>query len=298
MVKPLTLFILAVLLTTTVVISEPADAELIGDGTAENPYSGHVTELDRFAWYEIGTTFDVTLTFGNNTFIQQYGTSLGLTLEPTDAEHFNEKAWHLYGTIEYGGAYMIAYTGDLTDGSFSINVKLDSMESSYLNNYLDVCGLPGSLAGPDDVLTDDGLLEITFNCGLYMVEDLVELLETMLSMEAKLGTDFLPSLYEITKVDYLNGDVTILVDPSGAIRSPYPWVPTYLVDNGDRYLLPILEFRELYDDYTQLIPEPTREGYTFVGWFEDSECTIPWVFRTAQDWIDEGLEGRIHTTAA
>lgn len=271
-------------------LAEQSDAELTGDGSADNPYSGHVTELDRFAWYEIGTTFDVTLTFGDSVSFQRYGSLLGLTWEEVDVEQFNERAWHLYGTIESSGTCNISYIGDIEVGSFTINVKQDYDNPTYSGNYLDVSGLICSMANPDE-LTDDGLFEITLDYGPYVVEDLVELLESMLSMEEKLCGYFLSSLYDITDVDFLNGVVTIRVEPEGAARSVYPWVPTYLVDNGSCDILPILEFRELYDDYTQLIPEPTREGYTFVGWFEDPECTKPWVFRSAEDWIDAGLEG-------
>ncbi len=63
------------------------------DGTPDNPYSGLVTELDTFAYYEIGTTFDVQLPISNLVITPGFGLSLS--------------GGHLTGTLTAGGVCFI-----------------------------------------------------------------------------------------------------------------------------------------------------------------------------------------------
>lgn len=35
----------------------------------------------------------------------------------------------------------------------------------------------------------------------------------------------------------------------------------------------------MYGEYVEEPEPPTREGYTFGGWFKDANCTIPWIMQ-------------------
>ena len=37
---------------------------------------------------------------------------------------------------------------------------------------------------------------------------------------------------------------------------------------------------QMYDEKLELPQPPTREGYTFTGWYTDHGCTIPWDMET------------------
>ena len=67
---------------------------------------------------------------------------------------------------------------------------------------------------------------------------------------------------------------------------PTTIVPTIFVTE-DGIFWKIIEVKETYDAYaTSPIPTPTKDGFTFTGWYEDPECTISWEFMTVQDWLD------------
>ena len=75
----------------------------------------------------------------------------------------------------------------------------------------------------------------------------------------------------------------------------FTFVPTRLMVDGEVFYT-VAEVQEAYDSLSNLseIPEPTKEGYRFTGWYEDPECTVPWDFMTMSDWMD--LSGSIVET--
>lgn len=84
-------------------IMSESDGVTYGDGTAENPYSGTITELDEFAYYSLGTEFDVYVGTGVELFLKYY--------ESLEVSGLYIENGYLKGTIEATGIFsLLDYT--------------------------------------------------------------------------------------------------------------------------------------------------------------------------------------------
>ena len=294
--KPfLAVAVLAVVIVLSVQI-QPSDAELTGDGSPDNPYSGHVTELDSFAFYKVGTTFEAEVPGGMFSFITE---GSGLQLERDGA------SIRLIGTLANPGLCRVEAIGD--EGSYSefiINIVSDTENNgdfdTIIGTYWEVAGLTvdNPIITGDSVLSDvsyelddDGWYDFTIDWHgdrLDWYLDILGFLEQLpVLME---GSELQSSPLEVYNVDETNETIKFRVEMLSNYITLYPWTPTYFVSEG-RIVDITFEFADLYEDFEAEIPDdPTREGYVFTGWYEDWDCTEPWGARTTYDWYELGSD--------
>ena len=300
LIKPFILLVLAVLVITTLGLSEPAVAELTGDGSPDNPYSGHVTELYPFAFYTVGTSFDAYLEDGERTIVDDdYLIGSGLYAEDN----------HLRGTLSATGIF-IANEGStkqyviVSPHSFDEYGWVDTSNYPAAGAYEDLA--PLGFGGADDVyfdnlgnghLPDEGYIGELADGGI-MDENGYKMFSLYYSHSAyaadywmclaNLPEELRTSITENTTVEedseYV-GTVHVSTEEFFNLKSTMI-VPTIFVNEG-KISWKIIEVKETYEEYaSNPVPTPTKEGFTFTGWYEDPECTIPWEFMTAQDWLD------------
>ncbi len=63
--------------------------------------------------------------------------------------------------------------------------------------------------------------------------------------------------------------------------------PGYVVNFDSQGGTTVESGKYQYGDLLTGVETPTREGYTFGGWFRDSGCTLPWNLET--DTVSEGM---------
>ena len=284
-------------------IMSESDGVTNGNGTAENPYSGTITELDEFAYYSLGTEFDVYLGTASQPGLQYYDSYEVSGLYVEDG--------YLKGTIEATGIfYVYDYTKSLAGTVCMILVPhVWIIEGGYGVVDTSVAPMAGIL---DDLIlygngatmnlrfedmnfgmSEDGGTGALANGGirdeegywiLTVYRPLVKGVNTIWSDIPRLPQELSTAVIS-SSIDYDNRTITIQVNLEFMASS---WVPTFFVSEGSM-VGRITEIAEIYDDeYTPNIPAVTREGYIFTGWYEDPECTIPWEFMKTQDWLDLG----------
>ena len=257
-----------------------SDADVAGNGTIYSPYSGHVTVLEPFAFYEVGTAFDCTLDRGS----MSYGITSGFGLSVEDE--------HLYGTSSAAGVCEITSIGDYGHTTYTLNFVPEVMDGRVqtltVGTFFDTVGIwtdaDITLDEPSEI-DESGLYYVTLDVGVHMVEDTMEKLELFTQM-MDMGMIFLGS-FEITDVNYDDGIIIMSMEFTNNSVHPLghaSWTPTYFVSNGE-VVYELFEVEELYPDGTPTPSDPTRDGYVFTGWYEDPHCTQEWAFRTSEDWM-------------
>ena len=303
--KPILAVAVMVAVVFLVLQAPSSDAELTGDGTLDNPYSGHVTELETFAYYTVGTTFDVDIGY--------YGEKIVVTDDVLEISGLHNDKGHITGTLQASGIFYatggdgqvytinVPYVLD-TDGELCfvdntehpvaglfwniITWSFSDPNNVYFWNTMsgiDSDGGYGDLAGYPDIDLDengyaDFCLEFHWTEGSWQ-----DYYQRCLAYP-----DF-PLLNTIKNID-MNYDgrvIEVKVDSPEifSFMGTY-FAPTIFVSEGE-FIWQIVEIKEVFDECCDVpIPTPEREGYRFTGWFEDPGCTIPWEFMTAQDWLD------------
>lgn len=51
---------------------------------------------------------------------------------------------------------------------------------------------------------------------------------------------------------------------------------------------PVDSQEHMYGEYVQVPEDPTREGFSFAGWYQDKNCQYPWVFD--ENVVSESIE--------
>lgn len=285
-------------------IMSESDGVTNGDGTAENPYSGTITELDEFAYYTLGTEFDVYVGMKSEStlwFYDSYEVS-GLYIENG----------YLKGMIEATGIFwvedytksrsgttcmiLVPHVWEVWDGYGVVNTSVAPMagvlddlilygNGGMMNLRFEDLGFGMSEDGGTGALADGGIRNEDGYWVLTLHRPLVKGVHTIWSDIGRLPQELSTAVISVTDIDYDNKTVEIVVNLEFIASS---WVPTFFVSEGS-FVGRITEIAEIYDEeYTPDIPTVTRDGYTFTGWYEDPECTIPWEFMTTQDWLDLG----------
>ena len=65
------------------------------------------------------------------------------------------------------------------------------------------------------------------------------------------------------------------IDNYGAIPKPIFEASLMLVELSYTQRSPVSQ-QQMYGQKLELPEPPTREGYTFTGWYKDYNCTLPW----------------------
>lgn len=264
-----------------------------GDSTQDNPYSGLVTELDTFAYYEIGTTFDVQLPISNLVITPGFGLSLS--------------SGHLTGTLTAGGVCFIDEWNliDKAEHHWTINVPCvfdgggmainpvageftyTSQISSYgdINTCLREIGAGGTSYSELQWTVDGDDMYVIQTSGLYDYD-----LDYWTVLYEYLDSGVFHNRVEVMSIDFENHAITMrLSDLNGSIVGIPSLVPTYFVVDG-QVVWKIFEVEEYYESTSVFdIPTPTKDGYIFTGWYEDEACSAPWEMLTKSDWEDPSI---------
>lgn len=184
------------------------------------------------------------------------------------------EVWDGYGVVDTSVAPMAGVLDDLILYGNGATMNLRFEDDGF---GMSEDGGTGALAD-GGIRNEEGYWVLTFHRNLVYGE------HTIWSDIRRLPHELSTAVIS-TDIDYESKTVKIVVNLEFVASN---WVPTFFVSEGSM-VGRITEIAEIYDDeYTPDIPTVTRDGYTFTGWYEDPECTIPWEFMTTQDWLDLG----------
>ncbi len=267
-----------------------ADSNLIGDGTKDNPYSGTIAKLDQFAYYDIGTTFDVHLPISNVTITPGFGLTLS--------------NGHLTGTLTSGGICLIDEWNTIDynpEHHWAINVPCLFENGTATNPVAGDIYYTVQISSIEEIYPfvsrvnyggcEYSELEWTIDGGKYVLElnnldqSTMDYWSTL--QELSIRGNFAFNIVELISIDYNEMSIIVSLNflDSSIIALP-SLVPTYFVVD-DRIAWKIFEVEECYDSSAHYgIPTPTKDGFIFTGWYEDPECTVSWTMLTLSDWSD------------
>lgn len=264
-----------------------------GDGTQDNPYSGVVTELDTFAYYEIGTTFDVQLPISNLVITPGFGLSLSsghLTGTLTAGGVCFIEEWNMNDTPENQWTILVPCVFD--GGGMAINpvageFTYTSQISSYgdIHTCLRVIGARGITYSELQWSVDEDNMYVIETLPLYDYD-----IDYWRVLSEYVNSGVFHNEVEVMTVDFTTNTVILrLYELNRNLRSIPSLVPTYFVVDG-QILWKIFEVEEYYESTSVFdIPTPTKEGFIFTGWYEDEACTVPWEMLTESDWEDPSI---------
>lgn len=87
------------------------------------------------------------------------------------------------------------------------------------------------------------------------------------------------------EIDRVSGHMTLYARWEASLPTEY--LVTFRPNNGENSRIIAVPANSLIPPQTS----PTREGYTFIGWYEDAACTAPWNFDTDKVYSDIILYG-------
>ena len=283
--------------------ADSSDGVLSGDGTYENPYYGTVTKIIPFGYYSVGTQFDI--------YYGGYSVTItpGFGLEWSDTGDVHPV---VNGRIASTGICTITFLGD--DGFQYMTIAVPyEFDGEYV--YGDVTGTPENILGLRTLASDTdvqfALYDEYGNQDVYPRSEFEMSFEgyfEILTGESTYSEDYWNCYQRLFEYSLAPG-LAYFETNHGTYRQPMmklfmydldgeitgmssSWVPTIFVVDGYEWWR-IVEVSEIYNEVaTQEIPEPTKEGYVFTGWYEDEECTIQWTeesMLSAENWSDSGV---------
>ena len=104
--------------------------------------------------------------------------------------------------------------------------------------------------------------------------------------------------FDLIEIDFETRELRMVFDVTWEdlyiATSGYTFVPTRFMVDGEVFWS-IAEVAEAYEDgnYDLYVPTPTKDGYVFTGWYEDSSCSVPWTCMSIEDWkimYNDGIE--------
>lgn len=271
-------------------LAEDSEDAASGDGTSDDPYSGVVTEFDTFAYYEIGTTFDVQLPISNLVITPGFGLSLSgghLTGTLTAGGVCFIDEWRVDGYAKYQWTILVPCVFD--GGGMAINpvageFTYTSQISSYgdINTCLREIGVGGTSYSELQWTVDEENMYVIETHNLYDYD-----IDYWRVLYEYVNSGVFHNEVEVMTVDFTTNTVILrLYDLNGNLRGIPSLVPTYFVVDG-QVVWKIFEVEEYYESTSVFdIPTPTKDGYIFTGWYEDEACTVPWEMLTESDWED------------
>ena len=299
LLKPFCLMaIVMALLLTTVSIGLSTSSQ----GVSVYTDSETVTELDEMAYYSLGTEFDVDL---GRPFLHSLTPGFGL-----DTVADENGRIHLTGTLEATGICKLVIDYNMGATTYWILVPYEIGDETYGSEGVPVKVITSPVSGTfEDVLMlywmEDPTFSIKDTKGYYEVYDYnnpdnrnedntwnlrlnnanVNMYEYWMCL-LELFPDYLTPGFE--SWDEYNSTLELILEDLGPyIRqcTPFNFIPTIFLVEGNEYWR-IVEVEEVYTECAILeIPTPSKEGYTFTGWYEDPECTIPWTMLSYYDWL-------------